>query len=117
MSEYSGPDRRTTERGLRFDRRVSLDTIVQIIGMAIVLGGPFIVWGRAMESRVLTLETTAFNAEKRDSQRDEFAKEQRTQMLDQLRKMETAVQAMQLSVAEIKTQLTIRPTDAQSRQR
>ncbi len=49
-------DRRAQRRSWQFDRRISLDTIVGIAGIAIVVGGPFIVWGRAMEGRVLAIE-------------------------------------------------------------
>lgn len=39
-----------------FEKRVSLDTLVGICGIAIVIGGPFIYWGRAIEGRILTIE-------------------------------------------------------------
>jgi hypothetical protein len=42
--------------GWYFERRISLDTIVAVVLLSIALGGPFIVWGRAMEARVLALE-------------------------------------------------------------
>lgn len=44
------------KRSWYFERRISLDTIVGIAGIALVLGGPFIIWGRAMEARVLAIE-------------------------------------------------------------
>lgn len=94
--------------GLRFDRRISLDTIIQIVGIAIVLGGPFIVWGRAMESRVFTLESSIVNSEKRDGQREEYAKEQRSQMFERLTKVDGSLQSLQVTVAEIRAQLSAR---------
>lgn len=48
-----GAERR---RSWYFEKRLSLDTLVAICGLAIVIGGPFLIWGRAMESRVLTIE-------------------------------------------------------------
>lgn len=94
--------------GLRFDRRISLDTIIQIVGIAIVLGGPLIVWGRAMESRVFTLESSIVNLEKRDGQREEYAKEQRSQMFERLTKVDGSLQSLQVTVAEIRAQLSAR---------
>lgn len=52
----SPEDNGTRRRAWYFERRISLDTIVGIAGIAIVIGGPFIVWGRAMEGRVLAIE-------------------------------------------------------------
>lgn len=103
--------------GLRFDRRISLDTIIQIVGIAIVLGGPFIVWGRAMESRVLTLEGSIVNSEKRDGQREEYAKEQRAQMFERLTKVDGSLQALQVTVAEIRAQLSVRNNNGQGTNR
>lgn len=39
----------------RFERRLSLDTIVSLVGVTFLIGGPFVIWARAIEG------TTAAN--------------------------------------------------------
>lgn len=101
------PDRRTWH----IDKTVSLAHIISVFVMVAGLGGPILLWGRAMEARVLTVETTQMQSEKRDGQRDNYAQEQRAQMLDQLRRLEQQGIAMQVSIAEVRAQLTARQAE------
>jgi hypothetical protein len=97
------PDRRVK---WHIDKTVSLAHIFSALLLAGGLGGPILLWGRAMEARVLTVETNQQQADKRESQRDEFAKEQRAQAIDQLRRLEAQGIAMQVSIAEVRAQLS-----------
>lgn len=53
-----------------FERRISLDTIVGIIGVAIVIGGPLILAWRAIDSRILTIEIKDEARQKNEDKRD-----------------------------------------------
>jgi hypothetical protein len=82
-------DRDRNDNGQRrwtFEKRVSLDTLVGIVGIAIVIGGPFIIWGRAMEGRVLTMEI-------RDADRTKAFEQINTALKD------LSAQATQLQIA------------------
>lgn len=83
------------ERHWVFEKRVSLDTLVGICGIAIVIGGPFIYWGRAIEGRLLTIEI-------RDSERAKTFEQIGTGLKDlsqQLTQMQIAVGIIRGSVA------------------
>lgn len=88
------------------DKTISLAHIISVVVLVGGLGGPILLWGRAMEARVLTVENTQQQNEKRDGQREDFAKEQRAFIQDQLRRLEAQGIAMQVSMAEVRAQLT-----------
>src|SRR6478609_986220 len=48
--------RTTDDTRWHFDKHLSINTLVSVVGMAVLVGGPVLVWGRAMESRVQVLE-------------------------------------------------------------
>lgn len=80
----SGSEFPLQRRSWYFEKRISLDTIVGIVGIAVVLGGPFIIWGRAMEGRILSIEV-------RDEARSKSF-EQITTALDRLSAQMTTTQ-------------------------
>lgn len=92
------PRRRSTDNGPHrwtFERRISLDTIVGVIGIAFVIGGPLLLAYNAIINRVLTIEVKdeirAKNDEKRDVESREFRALISTQLTD-LAKQMTATQ-------------------------
>src|SRR5579859_3880034 len=72
----------------RFDKRLSVNTLVSVIGMSIVVGGPVLVWGRAMESRVQALEIEDAEKAKLSVARETDARESRTSLAVRLDKMD-----------------------------
>ena len=99
-------------RGVYFDKRIGLDTIIGIVSIAFTLGIPILVWGRAMESRVLNLEVTRIEKEKSDAiqskekEKNEAAqasieKEQRAQLLSRLDKLDEKVLQIQLQIGQL----------------
>lgn len=84
-----------------FDKRIGLDTIIGLVGITITLGIPILVWGRAMESRVLNLEVTKIEREKSEVNQANIEREQRTQMLSRLDKLDEKVTQMQIQIGQI----------------
>lgn len=111
QQRYSGPERRTIVEekpgAWHFEKRISLDTIVAILGIALVIGGPFIVWGRAMEGRVLTLENIASQLEKKEAERIAEVRDQRALADRNYRELADALQRLQVSFAKLEVQLSV----------
>lgn len=80
-----------------FERRISLDTIVGVAGIAFVLGGPLILAWRAMDSRILTMEVKDEARMKNDDKRDIETREFKNTIGGQLSKI--SEQTMQLQIA------------------
>lgn len=80
-----------TRRLFSFDRRISLDTIVGIVGMAIALGGPFIVWGRSMEQAQLATASRVAMIESNGTQREAYDKERSAQALKRQEEMQASI--------------------------
>lgn len=118
--KYTGPERRHMEHhssgGWTFKKQLSVDTILQIVGMAVVLGGPAILAWRSMETRILTLENIYVQTEKRDTERSKLAEEQRNALGLQLKELSDAVRNLQASFYEVKAQLGITANVVQSLQ-
>lgn len=93
----------------RFDRRVSLDTIVAIVGVAIVLGGPLFYWAHNMEDRVQRLELLQMEGDKQDATRNESDREFQKATVDRLEKIETKVTELQINVGRLVAPVTIAP--------
>jgi hypothetical protein len=98
-----------------FEKRVSLDTIVGIIGIAIVVGGPFIIWGRAMESRVLAIEIHAVERDKNDEKREAEFREWRQALTQQLSKIGDQMTQTQIAIGVINGKTAAAPTAAAAR--
>lgn len=98
------------DRHWYLDKRISLDTIIQIIGMAVVLGGPFILWGRSMEQnatltagRVAMIEISVTQREKFDEAR---AAESKQRQQDMAAKIDKIDEKMNGAMSEFTRQLT-----------
>lgn len=97
----STPRRRYTDREWHFEKRLTLDTLVAIAGIALVVGVPVLVWGRAMESRVLALEVIQVERQKGEASRDTDAREQRIAITSRLDKLDDKVTQMQIQIGQI----------------
>lgn len=83
----------------QFEKKLSINTIIEILGLAVVLGGPMMVWGRAMESRVLTLETV-------QDERKRIEIEYRSSLTQKLDKMSDDMNKVQVQIGIVSTQIT-----------
>lgn len=92
-----GPDRRSWH----FEKRLSLDTLVAIGGIAIVVGGPVLVWGRAMESRVLALEVIQTERSKTDVARESDRRDERAQITTRLDTLNDKVTQLQIQIGQL----------------
>ena len=97
----------------RFDKRLSVNTLVSVIGMALVVGGPVLVWGRAMESRVQALEIESTEKAKLEVTRDSDSRESRTALTVRLDKMDDKLSQMQVQVAQLVVQLNLKANSLQ----
>src|SRR5579859_2000497 len=97
----------------RFDKRLSINTLVSVIGMSIVVGGPVLVWGRAMESRVQALEIESTEKAKLEVTRDSDSRESRTALTVRLDKMDDKLSQMQVQVAQLVVQLNLKANSLQ----
>ena len=86
-----------------FEKRLSIDTLVGIMGVAIVIGGPVLIWGRAMENRVLTLENVKEESIKSDTKKEADLREQRTLVGGRLDKIDDRMNSIQIDVAKLVT--------------
>lgn len=93
----------TTEvkNGWHFEKRLSLDTLVAIVGVAIVVGGPVLVWGRAMESRVQALEVIQDQRSKQETARDLDARDQRISILTRMDKIDEQVTQLRIELGKV----------------
>lgn len=84
-----------------------MDTIVGLIGIAVVLGGPFVIWGRSMEAgqvqtqgRVLLLETISEQRAKFDAEREASNRERQKELSNKVDNLDTKVTAAQVKISE-----------------
>lgn len=85
----------------RFNKTFSLDTVVQLLGFAIIIGGPMLVWARVMDARVLKVETTQEAQEKREMQVLADDRERRGLLAVQMKELSDRTLAIQLDVAKL----------------
>lgn len=85
----------------RFEKRLSLDTLVAIVGVSLVVGGPVLVWGRAMESRVQALEVIQEQRAKQEIARDLDARDQRISILGRMDKIDEQVTQLRIEVGKV----------------
>lgn len=91
------PERRTWH----FDRTISIAQLVAVITLVGGIGGPILIWGRAMESRVVVLEVINVEAGKLDLKRDIETREQRTLISTRMDKIEDRLLQIQLSLSQL----------------
>lgn len=88
-------------RSWYFDKRLSFDTIIAVVSMALVVGGPILIWGRAMESRVQALEVIQVERAKSETQRDSDMRDQRVSLASRLDKLDEKVTQLQITVGQL----------------
>lgn len=84
-----------------FDKKLSLDTLVAIGGIAVVIGGPLVVAWRSAETRILTLEVTQQNQSVQYKQMLDDEKERRGVFAVQMKELGDKVTLIQLDVGKI----------------
>lgn len=90
-----------------FDKHLSINTLVSVVGMAVLVGGPVLVWGRAMEARVQSLEIMQSEKAKIEATRDADTREQRISLSSRLDKMDGTLSQLQVQVAQLVVQLNL----------
>lgn len=93
-------DRPVEPKGWTFDKRVSLDTLIAIVGIGIVIGGPMFLWGRAMEGRIQTLEIRDQQRAEQEKNRDLDARDQRISVLSKMEKFDDQLTQLRIDVAK-----------------
>jgi hypothetical protein len=95
------------DRGWHFDKHLSVNTLVSILGMAIVLGAPLFYWGNAMDKRVGALEISKAEKDRTDVATETASREQRTALTAHLDKMDDKLTQMQVQVGQLVVQLNL----------
>lgn len=93
------PQRRTDQ--WHFEKRLSLDTLVSVAGISIVLGGPVLFWGLAMERRVQVLEANSAQSAKQEAARDIDARDQRISILSRMDTMSEQITQLRIEVGKM----------------
>lgn len=84
-----------------FDKKLSLDTLVAIAGIALVIGGPLIIAWRTMETRLLTVELAAESQQKQFMQQLTDMREQRAIFSLSLKELGDNMTSLRIDVAKI----------------
>jgi hypothetical protein len=97
------PRRRSEDRNGKwhFTRTFSVDSIIQIVGMAVVVGGPILLWGQAIQNRVLTLENFNQAAAANETKRDQDTREQRQSFNSRMDKVEERLNELRVLSAQV----------------
>lgn len=85
-------------RTWRFDKRITLDTLVAIAGIGLVLGVPMFLWGRAMEARVQTLEIVQTQRDEQAKNREFDYREQSIRILQRMDKLDDQVTNLRIDL-------------------
>jgi hypothetical protein len=88
-------------REWHFVKNFSFDTIINVFGVALVLGMPIFYWTRVIDSKVLSLEVINAEAAKSEIRRDIEIREQRVNVNLRLDKIEDRVAATQLAIEKL----------------
>ena len=89
------------DKGWHFIRSFSIDSIIQIVGIAVVLGLPMLYWGRSVESRVLTIENFNTASVAADAKRDADTREERMAFRVRMEKIEENLIALKVTGAQM----------------
>ncbi len=84
-----------------FDKKLSLDTLVAIVGIAVVIGGPLIFAWRSMESRILVIETIQSVQQRQFEQLLSEERERRGVFATQMKDLGDVLTALRLDVARL----------------
>lgn len=88
-----------SQNGWRFEKRLSLDTLIAIVGVAVVLGGPIFYAGIGMRDRIQALEVIGDQRIKVDAERAAEAKEQQKAFLERMDKFNEQVVQLRIAIA------------------
>ncbi len=89
------------DKGWHFIRSFSVDSIIQIVGIAVVLGLPMLYWGRSVESRVLTIENFNTASIAADVKRDADTRDERAAFRTRMEKIEENLIALKVTGAQM----------------
>lgn len=96
------------QRHWYFEKRISLDTIVGLIGIAIVLGGPIFFWGRTIEAalaqtdkRITLIETATDLRKAFDTERENTVRDRQKETADKVGKLGEQMTLLQLAVGQL----------------
>lgn len=91
-----------------FEKRLDVSTLISILGISLVLGGPIFVWGRAMEAtsnaqnvRIQLLELQNSERTKLDQMQNEEAKAQRNVMLARIDRFDEQMNLLRVEIARL----------------
>lgn len=84
-----------------FEKRLSLDTIVTIIGISIGLGLPVFLWGRTMEQRVQAIEIKTDERSKVESARASDDRDQRITLITNIETMKEQITQLRIDVGKV----------------
>lgn len=99
VQEENASRRRTDS--WHFEKRLSLDTLVGIVGVAVVLGLPIFYWGQAIDGRVAKLEIREDQRGKQDTARDLDARDQRIAVLSKMEKLDEQVTQLRIELGGV----------------
>lgn len=93
------PEPGAKENGWRFDKSISIGTVIAIITVVIGVGGPIVLWARAMENRVQIIETTQEQKAKSDAVLANEVREQQKEFLSRMDKFSEQVTQLRITLA------------------
>ena len=85
----------------RFERRISVDTLIAVAGVAVAIGLPFAYWAHSMDDRVQRLEVLQVAGDKDDAARVADEREWRGVIGNKVDKIEGKVTDLQISVGRL----------------
>lgn len=78
-----------------------MDTIVAVCGLALVIGGPILIWGRAIEGRVQVIEVKQDQQEKNQTDKETLRREELTKLTNTIDKLDDKVTQLQINVGRL----------------
>ncbi len=87
-----------SNNGWRFDKTLSIGTVIAIVTVVVGLGGPILMWGRAMENRVQIIETTQEQKSKADAALAVELRDQQKEFLTRMDKFSEQVTQLRITL-------------------
>ncbi len=84
-----------------FEKRISLDTIVAILGVTVLVGLPIFVWARATDDRMTKMEARDEARTKQETARELDARDQRIAVLTQMDKLAEQVTQLRIDLGGV----------------
>ncbi len=82
----------------RFDKTISLGTLIAVFSVIVGIGGPILLWGRTMETRVQIIETTQDQKAKIDAAQAAELREQQKEFLSRMDKFSEQVTQLRITL-------------------